>query len=131
MNRVAETGAQQPVIKILIVDDHPVVRRGLAQMINQEAGLHVVGEAEDAHQAMVMMKERLPDLLIADLTLKDIGGLELLQQVQALYPAVQSLVLSMHDKSVYAERALRGSARHPMGYAGDLTRLIRPGHPRG
>ncbi len=98
-------------LRILIVDDHPIVRKGLVGMINQEDGLKVVAEAEDYHQALDAMKANQLDLAIVDLTLQDVGGLDLIKQAVALHPTLPILVLSMHDESLYAQRALRAGAK--------------------
>ena len=98
-------------LRILIVDDHPIVRRGIAAMINQEANLEVCAEAEGYHEGLDAIREQKPDLSIIDLTLPDISGLELVKQVKALAPDMPMLVLSMHDETLYAERVLRAGAR--------------------
>ena len=98
-------------IKIIIVDDHPVVRRGLVSMINQEADLQVSAEAEDFHKALELMKQQVFDLAIVDLNLPNISGLELTKQIKVSHPDLPVLVLSMHDEALYAERALRAGAK--------------------
>jgi len=97
--------------KILIVDDHPIVRRGLTQLINQEEDLVVSGEAEDAYQAMEAIKAQMPDMAIVDISLKDSSGMELIKDIKTQYPSLAVLTLSMHDESLYAERALRAGAK--------------------
>ena len=96
---------------ILIVDDHPIVRQGLAELINHEDNLAVCGQAEDAHQAMKAVKELKPDMAIVDISLKETSGMELIKDIKAQYPNLPILALSMHDESLYAERALRAGAR--------------------
>jgi DNA-binding NarL/FixJ family response regulator len=97
---------------ILIVDDHPIVRQGLAQLINEEPDLHVCGQAEDAVEAIQAIDKLQPDLVIVDLSLKDtISGLELIKDIKVRYASLPVLTLSMHDETVYAERALRAGAR--------------------
>jgi YesN/AraC family two-component response regulator len=96
--------------KVLIVDDHELVRRGLVEMIDREADLAVCGEAADAPTAMSRIREQEPDIVVADITLAHGDGLELVKQVQAAYPQVRVLVLSMHDEQLYAERAIRAGA---------------------
>ena len=96
--------------KVFVVDDHPIVRQGLAQMVNREPDLTVCGEAEDAStvlQAIVAVK---PDIMIVDISLNGPDGLELLKNIRTRYPALPVLILSMHDESIYAERALRAGA---------------------
>ncbi len=97
--------------KILIVDDHPITRHGLAQLLNNEEDLTVCGEAEDAQKALGLMKSLEPDLVLSDITMGGKSGLELIKEMQALHPEVAVLVLSMHDESIYAERMLRAGAR--------------------
>jgi DNA-binding NarL/FixJ family response regulator len=96
---------------VLIVDDHPVVRQGLAQLINQEKDLEVRGYAEDAFQAMQAIKDVRPDMVIVDISLKDTSGMDLIKDVKIQYPNLPILILSMHDESLYAERALRAGAK--------------------
>jgi DNA-binding NarL/FixJ family response regulator len=96
---------------ILIVDDHPIVRQGLAELINHEEDLAVCGQAEDAHQAIKAVKELKPDMAIVDISLKETSGMELIKDVKAQFPNLPTLALSMHDESLYAERALRAGAR--------------------
>src|SRR5512147_2873226 len=93
--------------RILLVDDHPLVRERLAEVINREPDLSVCGEAEDRHEAIATINARHPDLVIVDLTLKSSDGLELIKDIQARWPGVRILVVSMHDESLYAERAIR------------------------
>jgi DNA-binding NarL/FixJ family response regulator len=97
--------------KILIVDDHPLTRRGMAQLLGQQRDLVVCGEAGDADQALAAVKSLRPHLVLADVTLPGKHGLELIKDISALYPSVLVLVVSMHDESLYAERALRAGAR--------------------
>jgi DNA-binding NarL/FixJ family response regulator len=99
--------------KILVVDDHPVFRKGLAQLIDEEADLQVVGEAESVSQAMDMVAARQVDLAIVDITLKDRSGLDLIEFLRQNYSHIPILVISMHDESLYAERVLRAGA---LGY---------------
>src|SRR3984957_12390962 len=95
---------------VFIVDDHPLLRQGLALLINREPDLMVCGEAEEAHTAMQEIAAKNPDILIADISLNGPDGLELLKNLRALYPNLPVLILSMHDESVYAERSLRARA---------------------
>ena len=103
--------ADKNTTKILIVDDHPIVRQGLAEMVNHEEDLMVCGQAEDAHKAMTAVKESKPDMAIVDISLKETSGMELIKDLKAQYPSLPVLALSMHDESLYAERALRAGAR--------------------
>jgi len=97
--------------KILIVDDHPIVRQGLTELIEHEKDLEVCGQAENAHQAIQVLKELKPDMAIVDISLKETSGLELIKDIKAQYPNLLVLALSMHDESLYAERALRAGAK--------------------
>ena len=95
------------------MDDHPLVRERLAEVINREADLIVSGEAEDRHEAIEAILAKPPDLVIVDLTLKNSDGLELIKDIRARWPKMRMLVVSMHDESLYAERVIRAGA---MGY---------------
>jgi DNA-binding NarL/FixJ family response regulator len=97
--------------KIMIVDDHPIMRRGLAELINLENDLIICGEAESTSSALEMIKLHRPNLVLVDLSLKDENGLNLIKDIKARFPAVLTLVLSMHDEGFYAERALRAGAK--------------------
>lgn len=98
-------------IKVVLVDDHPLVREGLVNLINQQPGLEVCGEAANEPQALELIGRLLPDVVVVDITLENGSGLELLKNIRAGHPGVQTLVLSMHDESLYAERALHAGAR--------------------
>ncbi|MBL9146744.1 MAG: response regulator transcription factor [Verrucomicrobiaceae bacterium] len=111
-SRSPSPATSQPMKKrILLVDDHPIMRHGLAQLISMESGLDVCGEAGSAADGLVAVGKLKPDLAVVDLTLPDKNGLELIKDIQAMYPTTQTIVLSMHDESLYAERALRAGAR--------------------
>ncbi|MHC4158467.1 MAG: response regulator [Planctomycetota bacterium] len=97
--------------KILIVDDHPIVRQGLTEFINQEKDLKVCAQAEDAHQAMQAVRSSNPDMVVVDISLKESSGMELIKDINVQYPNLAILALSMHDESLYAERALRAGAK--------------------
>jgi DNA-binding NarL/FixJ family response regulator len=96
--------------RILIVDDHPIVRQGLKLMINAEADLVIAGEAQTEQEARDMVRELKPDAVIVDLTLGDGDGFNVVRHLHAHYPEVKVLVLSMHEESVYAERLLAEGA---------------------
>ena len=97
--------------RILVVDDHPMMRQGLAALINNERDLTVCCEAESAQQALATIARERPDLVLADITLPDKSGLELIKDLQVLHPGLRVLVVSMHDESIYAERVLRAGGR--------------------
>ena len=110
--------------RILVVDDHPMVRDWLAQLINRETDLAVSGEAGNAAGALEKIAAEPPDLAIVDLTMEDNHGTELIREIAQKFPAVPVLVVSMHDESLYGERAIRAGAK---GYitkqeAGDQIR---------
>ena len=96
---------------ILAVDDHPFMRAGLAQIINQQPDLAVVGEAGDPARALDELERTHPELVLADITMPGRGGLEFIKDVHARHPGLAILVVSMHDEAIYAERALRAGAR--------------------
>ncbi len=96
---------------IFIVDDHPMLRRGLTSLIESELDLAVCGEAATCQAALQGIQQRKPDLVIVDLGLDGGDGLELVKDIKARHPKTPALVLSMHDESLYAERALRAGAR--------------------
>lgn len=97
--------------RIFIVDDHPIVRKGLAQLIDQEPDLIVCGDAEDAETALELLKKAKPDLAIVDISLQGIDGIELTKLIKTRFDSIPVLVVSMHDESLFAERALRVGAR--------------------
>ena len=97
--------------KVLLVDDHPIVRQGLANLIDQEDDLHVSGQASDAEQALAAILKDRPDVALVDISLGDRSGLELIKDIRARDPSLPVLVLSMHDEGFYAERALRAAPR--------------------
>ncbi|MCX8023040.1 MAG: response regulator transcription factor [Syntrophorhabdaceae bacterium] len=102
---------QKRKYKIFIVDDHPIVRKGLSQLINQEPDLTTSGEAEDANTALESIKKNRPDLAIIDISLKGLDGIELIKKIKERYPDILILVVSMHDETLFAERALRAGAK--------------------
>ena len=115
-------------MKVLLVDDHAVVRGGLAQLIRGEPEVTICGEAASAEEAVELASKVKPDIAIVDITLGGVNGIELTKNLQAIQPKLRILVLSMHDESHYAERALRAGAK---GYvmkreAGDqIVKAIR------
>jgi DNA-binding NarL/FixJ family response regulator len=117
-----------PKSKVLLVDDHPIVREGLSRVIQQETDLTVCGEAENSQQAMQIIETASPNIAIIDISLAESHGLELVKMLKATYPELPVLMLSMHDESLYAERALRAGAK---GYImkqeppAELIRAIR------
>jgi DNA-binding NarL/FixJ family response regulator len=96
---------------VLLVDDHPIVRQGMSQLLNREPDLMVCGEADSAHQALTLLKTVKADLAIIDVSLEDRNGIELLKDVLVRFPKLPVLILSMHHESLYAERALHAGAK--------------------
>jgi DNA-binding NarL/FixJ family response regulator len=96
---------------VLLVDDHPLVREWLATLINQQADLQVCGEADSAPKALQLIGQAKPGIAIVDISMEGGSGIELIKNIKASYPEVMVIVLSMHDESLYAERALRAGAR--------------------
>jgi len=96
--------------KVVIVDDHPLFRESLAQLINYEPDMEVTGEAENTKDAIQLIRNTSPDLAIVDITLKASSGLELIKSLKPLSIGLPVIVLSMHKESIYAERALRAGA---------------------
>ena len=112
MHRPSRSSTSTPTVnRILLVDDHPIMRHGLAQLIRMEPGLDVCGEAGSAADGLAAVGKIDPDVVVVDLTLPDKNGLELIKDIQAMYPGTRTIVLSMHDENLYAERALRAGAR--------------------
>jgi DNA-binding NarL/FixJ family response regulator len=113
MAQAKDRQAKDSRARILLVDDHAVVRYGIAQLINRQNDLVVCGEEEDASRAMSAIGTLKPDLVIADISLKDSSGLELMRNIKAQHPGLPVLVVSVHDESIYAEIAFRAGA---LGY---------------
>jgi DNA-binding NarL/FixJ family response regulator len=97
--------------RVLIVDDHPMTRAGLAHMINHQPDMMVSAEAENAVRALSALEANEPDLVLLDITLPGKNGLELIKDLKAMHPGLPVLVVSMHDESLYADRVLRAGAR--------------------
>lgn len=108
----APAPVDQPVKhRIFLVDDHPVTREGVRVLIDQEPDLVVCGQADSAPAALQLIQRLKPDLAVVDITLKTTSGIELMKNVKALLPDLPVLIMSMHDESLYAERALRAGAK--------------------
>lgn len=99
--------------RILLVDDHPIVRQGLAALVSQEPDFVVVGEAEDPDQGLPLIDQLQPDVVVSDLSFGGLSGIEFIKDIKARHPRLPVLILSMHDEAHYADRALRAGA---MGY---------------
>ena len=100
----------EDTIRILVVDDHPLFRHGLVQLLNSEKTFKVVGEASGAPEALTLVRELVPSMMIVDLGLKGPSGLELTKSIRAEFPKMPVLILSMHDEPTYAVRSLRAGA---------------------
>jgi DNA-binding NarL/FixJ family response regulator len=95
---------------VFVIDDHPIVRKGLVQLLDQEPDLAVCGEAADLREARLGLERMHPDVVILDLSLRDSDGLELIKEIRAKHGQLPVLVLSMHDETIYAERLLSAGA---------------------
>jgi DNA-binding NarL/FixJ family response regulator len=109
----AEAAPETGRIKVLLVDDHPLMRQGIKALIAQHSRFEVCGEAESAPRALELVAKLEPDLAIVDISLQSTNGIELTKGLRSQRPSMQVLIISMHDENVYAERALRAGA---MGY---------------
>ena len=119
--------------KILLVDDHPLVREWLANLINEEADLEVCGLAGNAREALDLIGKLSPRMAVVDISLEGGSGLELIKDIKAQHPKVNTIVLSMHDETLYAERAMRAGAsgyvmkREATGKVLDALRAVLAG----
>ena len=112
MNDVTSTISQLPVkARILIVDDHVIVRQGIAQLVNRELDLDVCAEAGDADSAIAVLRETQVDLAIVDISLPGTSGIELVKLMRDAQPQLPVLVMSMHDEALYSDRAFRAGAK--------------------
>ena len=110
--------------RILLIDDHAILRQGVANVLNQQAHLTVCGEATDPAEALSMAERLRPDLALVDLSMRGGDGIELLKDLRVRQPRMLTLVLSMHDEALYAERALRAGARGYVMKQEKLDRLL-------
>ena len=106
-----DPSTQADVARLLIVDDHPLMRRGLAQLLSLEPNLTVHAQASSSAEALALLHAQPFDLVIADVSLNGVSGLDLLKDIKTLWPKLPVLMLSMHDEMLYAERMLRAGAR--------------------
>ncbi len=98
-------------LKIYIVEDHPIFRQGLAQLLSAEAGMEICGESDSHLEGLRGIRSSLPDIVIVDIALKDGSGIELIKDIRSYLPQTPVLALSMHDENIYAERVLRAGGR--------------------
>jgi DNA-binding NarL/FixJ family response regulator len=110
-DRVARQGTREAPTRILVVDDHPIVRLGVRHMLSSEPDLQICAEADSAQAALAAVRDAQPQLAVVDLSLGNGTGLQLIRDLRVASPDVLLLVLSMHDEKLYAERVLRAGAR--------------------
>lgn len=115
----------KPKARILIVDDHPIVREGLRMRISSQSDMQVCGEAASVGEALACFKKELPDLVIVDISLGDGSGLDLIQRLRAERYDCKILVLSAHDDTLYAERALKAGAHGYIGKSEAQSNILR------
>ncbi len=99
------------MIKIVIIDDHPLMRKGLAMSLESEADIRVAAQAASAEDGLGIIEAEDPDLVVVDISLPGMSGIELVKQVQAIRPEMKTLVVSRHDEALYAERAIRAGVK--------------------
>jgi DNA-binding NarL/FixJ family response regulator len=99
------------MIRIVVVDDHPLMRKGLVMSLEADSDLEVCGQASNAEDAIGVVESQNPDLVLVDISLPGMSGLELIKQIHAIRPNMKTLVVSRHDESLYAERAIRAGAK--------------------
>ena len=114
--------------RIVIVDDHPLFRKGLQELIHSDNSFAVCGEASNASEAMEVIRKLHPDLAIVDLSLPGANGIELIKNIRAEYPKLPILVLSMHDESLYALRAMRAGADGYVMKHEAMANVVQVGH---
>src|ERR1700678_3252422 len=110
MNAKAQLDVQAKKYRVLLVDDHPIVRQGLALLIDREPDLSVCGEADNSHSAFHAITTLRPDIVVLDISLSGPDGLDILKEIRTKTANLPVLILSMHDESIYAERAMRAGA---------------------
>lgn len=103
--------SEKSKLKIMIVEDHPIFRMGMSEMINREKDMMVCGDVEDVAGALIVIEKQMPDIIVVDLSLKNSNGIDLVKEVSERYPSIFCLVLSMHDESLHAERCIMAGAK--------------------
>lgn len=98
-------------VKFLVVDDHPIFRQGLVALVQSDSRYRVIAEAGTVAEAMTALQKELPDIALVDISLVGQNGLDLVKNIKAQYPSVRSLIISIYDEAIYAERALKAQAR--------------------
>jgi DNA-binding NarL/FixJ family response regulator len=124
MNNAPVSSAMGKKSTILVVDDHPIVRHGLAKLIAQEPGLELCGSAEDVVEGLNQTRVTHPTLVVVDISLKASNGIELIEQIKAFDPHIKILVWSMFDEMLYAERALRAGAEGYINKQEPIERVL-------
>ena len=110
--------------RVLIIDDHPLLRRGMVALLSDQPDIHVCGEAQDAKGALQAMRDLTPDVALVDINLPGANGLELIKLMLAEHPKLRILVVSMHDESLYALRSLRAGAKGYLMKAEALDQMV-------
>ena len=110
-NKKKEQVNSKDKTRILVVDDHPVVRKGLTLLINSESDLMVCAEAENAAQALEVLEKESIDIAVVDISLNGTNGIQLTEKIKSKYPDLPVLILTIHDEAVYAKRALEAGAK--------------------
>lgn len=121
---LADTAPAADKRRLLLVDDHPIMRQGLAQFLNGQPDLLVSYQADSTAQALELARRHEPDAVLVDITLKSGNGLDLIKDLRAFLPRLPILVLSMHDENIYAERALRAGARGYVMKGEDTEKIL-------
>jgi DNA-binding NarL/FixJ family response regulator len=111
-------------VRILVVDDHPVVRQGLVISLSRTQDLSVCGEAANLPEAMAFIRKEEPSIVLSDLDLEGASGIDLIKQIREERPALPVLILSMHDEDIYAERVLRAGARGYLMKSEDPEKVV-------
>jgi DNA-binding NarL/FixJ family response regulator len=117
-------GNRKPMIRVMLVDDHAVVRSGIRRLLEQYAGFEVIAEAESGERAYQLFNELLPDVAIMDLTMPGMGGMEAIRRIVARHPTATMLVLSMHENAAFASQALKAGARGYLAKNGLAEELV-------
>lgn len=118
------TQEQEPTIRIMLADDHAIVRSGLRRLLEQREGMEVVAEAESGEQAYRLFGEHLPDVAVLDLSMPGMGGIEALRRIRARYQAARLLIFSMHENVAFANQVLKAGARGYVVKTGSPEELV-------
>lgn len=113
------------LIRIILADDHSVVRSGLRRLLEQNTGMQIVAEAESGEQAYQLFGEHLPDVLVMDMSMPGMGGLEALRRIMIRHPSAKVVIFSMHENAAFASQALSAGARCYVAKSGSADDLVR------